>query len=623
MLSTEITKATSTREKYQTLVDFIHTHNYDIEPSQSADFSGAHIVYEPLYKKQLDEILPGVTHPATFIRLRKATEWNLPHEIVDYVFSNDFGTELVDDTDCRAPGSGTPFVAIGRRLASSPVDIESTEAYEQYINVEPLPEARTDYRTRAYVPNKCWFHPIFDILEEQYNFSPADVITIFPPAEREMFEYHIGRTVTGRPDNIQYTNVNPDVTKTYNFKYRTIVIVYGEPGLGKSTQMDYINRTLRILGYDVQATSEFGKQFGVSRYAKANLAYIDDVTLQELEYTFKQGGGTFKSLGSSGVIATEEKYQRETTILSDCAIILNTNNWSSNLAYGVDDGLVSRIRVLTTYTAAEIFELSTSQQLKLEAGMSPIGSESPDLRTEEHITWLCKRLNELVVKLELPPVTITPNLVMAWYFRKCADKFINLTNPQDTFKIISRKLRNQMDLEITSTFIKLMQVAYFLFEPEAKMLPALTRSSLALLLQYTTRLCCDKRLNDVRQHFKQLWLLDGSSQTHPYYALRQLDMPILDIVNKEWQASYTQKASSGQDYIKDVFGNLATRFGFKLARSVESIFRNWNDAQLLYKQHKLLAKELSSILNEFPKTATTGVIESGWLHDEYYNPRSL
>ena len=173
-------------------------------------------------------------------------------EITDYVL----GLENLKALRHKKLGGGTYDLGI---------------AYEP-SRIQPLLTSRTLNNVFAYVPELEWF----DKRVRDMKFE--DIVTVFPPAEAEMFKLIIGRACVGRTGN-----VHPGTNDVVKHGFRKAGIIVGEPGVGKSTVLNGVLKAMQYCGFNVVNFGQFGSRFNQGSVISSHLAYNDDLTLDSLE----------------------------------------------------------------------------------------------------------------------------------------------------------------------------------------------------------------------------------------------------------------------------------------------------------------------------------------------------
>ena len=246
--------------------------------------------------------------------------------------------------------------------------------------------------TLKWLPQKEWF----DTRIQQVELK--DLITILPEAEMKMLALCIGRALIG--ENNSVTSDRVDIKHTF----RTMPIMVGKTaGLGKSTLMEYLISAMQECGYQVAALTSKDARFGWGKIIRSDLAYCDDLTPASQKRVITSENT--KSIISANKINTERKGVDSVMTKARCVMIANSNDYSRSDFYKMDSGMKSRIKLLATHSGSGL-----KKALRKVEGVS---EGTPSLKTEEHWTYLAKKLD-------------TSEKVLAlWLMRLCADLFMD------------------------------------------------------------------------------------------------------------------------------------------------------------------------------------------------------
>jgi hypothetical protein len=266
------------------------------------------------------------------------------------------------------------------------------------------------------VPQKSWFDPRIQEVTAQ------DLLSIFPEAERQMFLLLVGRIVVGSGDSTTVEGID------INHKFRSMGIVLGEPGLGKSALMTFVMDALKNCGYDIQTMADNFGRFGWGEIAVSHLAYLDDLTKSTQQKMLHSG--LTKQLVSNGVLRTENKGVDAINVKSRTVIIACSNEWNARDLYNADDGIKDRVNMLSIYQETELKKM-------VGTGLS---SGSPDFRTWHHWNYLAKKLNT------------TTDVLGFWLLHLSSEEFLKVAGytesvlPRDPkkFPSLSDETYNQM-----------------------------------------------------------------------------------------------------------------------------------------------------------------------------------
>lgn len=589
----EPAQALTNSEQYKNLEKAFYNAGWMIRMNPMSKNSFYHDVLAPRRDMNTLEPLKGITFPKTFEPLRYATIDDYEHapEIPD-----GFGTELIDPTGAYKPNASSTFLDFTKFMMASHSARQRQLVRETWeLGIDAFPKDESFAETVAFVPPTRWFDPKITEIEER------DILTIFPQAERELLCLLIGRIVVGRSGNWQ-----PGLQKAIQHTCRMLGIILGiDAGLGKSYTCNQLINALKYAGYHVEAISKFGR-FGIGSVANSHLAYKDDITAPELDRLLKEGAGLLKSVVTNELIKCEEKFIAEHMTYSHTAMLLNTNAFSPNLLYGLDEGIVSRMKILSTIRQ---YELNNFDSNPSSRDVSSASEGSPTLSPPTHIPWLCK-------KYDIEPITL-----FLWLCRLCADKFYALIESGDPNPLrlrvehLTKHLQVSFDDNASEAFLELLAFCHILANCEKTeyTVPEMNPRYLTEALQYAVTFCVHKDLNPMRAKLKQLWEDQGRPERHPYFAIRRLQLPSL--VDAYKQACSQIKDVSLEDYLKAVFSRLITRSGFKFGASPVYLIADWQSMRDKQETLRYLVTQFEEC-REIAGMQT----DTGWLLSPQYSP---
>jgi hypothetical protein len=493
-------------------------------------------------------------------------------EITDYVL----GVENLKALRHKKMGGGTYKLGI----AHSPSTIEAL------LSVNNLNDMF------SYVPENDWFN------ENVRSLKFEDIVTIFPPAEAEMFKLIIGRACVGRTGS-----VHPGSDETIKHGFRKAGVIVGEPGVGKTTILNGVMRAMQYCGYDVVSMGDFGSRFNQGAVISSHLAYNDDLTMESLEKMLK--AHSFKSVVTGGTEKVENKGTDAIEVVSNTVIIANCNEIRSEISYSLDSGAISRLALISTYRVFEQEEMSE------QAGR--------DLHPVANIRHLCNTLDvdELTLFMKI--------------MRDCTDFFLDKVNSGTDVHFYSEQLlpylRIQIHKNALECFIRFCFLAYAIRDQKGtgNHLPEMTLGSLGTILESTRFLMVDMKANNLRKNMKEHWEQTKRDQAHPYWAQRKM---LITSVDKAYETFNTFKADKDLSLAtENVFTALTLRDGFSMSKKTSHIVRTWEmvrgEKNKIYKlANELIAtitdkEELDYICNK------TNRCKSDWLYDPAYDPSQL
>lgn len=444
----------------------------------------------------------------------------------------------------------------------------------------------------AYVPELNWFDkPIQDLKFE-------DIVTIFPPAEAEMFKLIIGRACVGRTGS-----VHPGTKKPIRHGFRKAGVIVGEPGVGKTTILNGIMDAMRYCGYKTVSMGDFGSKFNQGAVISSHLAYNDDLTMESLEKMLK--AHSFKSVVTGGTEKVENKGVDAVEVVSNTVIIANCNEIRSEISYSLDQGAISRLALISTYRAFEQEEMSDR--------------EGRDIHPIANIRYLCKKYNvdELTLFMRV--------------MRECTDFFLEKVNSGTDVHFYSEQLlpylRIQIHKNALECFIRFCFLSYAIRDQKGQgnYLPELTLGSLATILESTRFIMIDMKANNIRKNMKQHWENAKRDHSHPYWAQRKM---LISSIDKSYDIFNNYKNDRDLSLATEsVFSALTLRDGFSMSKKMSHIVRTWEmvrgERNRIYK----LANELLSTLTDPEEvkyvTDKNNRCNAEWIYSPTYDPSKL
>jgi len=233
----------------------------------------------------------------------------------------------------------------------------------------------------AHIPLRSWFPA------QLQDYDASGLLTLFPEAEKKMLMLVIARAVIGRSGN--------DVAEgTVDHNFRSMALIVGDPGLGKSTFLYYLTDALEHLGFVCKAGPTNLNQFAWAAAEHSSLMHWDDMT-EDFQGRLL-ANNNIKSIVSGGPIMVEPKGEAAYEIKSNPALVALTNVANYMHLIGLDPGVLSRVNHLLTYSKEELDE----------RGLMPL---------REHWVAESKRLGV--------PIRLLAMLLI----RECIDLFLDVT----------------------------------------------------------------------------------------------------------------------------------------------------------------------------------------------------
>lgn len=493
-------------------------------------------------------------------------------EITDYVL----GLENLKALRHKKLGGGTYDLGI---------------AYEP-SRIQPLFTSRTLNNVFAYVPELEWF----DKKVQDMKFE--DIITVFPPAEAEMFKLIIGRACVGRTGN-----VHPGTNDVLKHGFRKAGVIVGEPGVGKSTVLNGVLKAMQFCGFNVVNFGQFGSRFNQGSVISSHLAYNDDLTLDSLERMLNSH--SFKSVVTGGTEKVENKGTDAIEVVSNTVLIANCNEIRPEISYSLDSGAISRLALISTYRVFEQEEMSEK--------------EGRDMHPVANIKYLCK-------KYGVDEVTLFMRVM-----RECTDFFLGKVRAGEDVHFYSEQLlpylRIQIHKNALECFVRLCMLSYAIRDQKGQgsYLPELTLGSLATILESTRYIMIDMKANTLRRNMKANWEAAKRDQTHPYWAQRKM---LITSVDKSYEIFGNYQSDKDLTLaIESVFNALTLRDGFSMAKKASHIVRVWE--QIRGEKNKIykLANDLLATITDPDELAhitdKSKRCKPDYLYSATYDPKKL
>jgi hypothetical protein len=594
--------------KYAQIVSFLERNGYYLKVNLDSKLTSYHDLYEKFTPSGVNSHLSpkGITYPDWFEFLVPASETTL-EAIQNEILNDGMGESL--DPDLKE--FCLPLFIYRQGRASEVTDyvlgIENLKAlrhkkigggtYHLGIvyspgSIEPMMKAKTVHNVFSYVPEISWFD------KKIRDLKFEDIVTIFPPAEAEMFKLIIGRACVGRTGGI-----HPGTEAVIKHGFRKAGIIVGEPGVGKTTILNGLMKAMQYCGYDVVNMGDFGSRFNQGAVVSSNLAYNDDLTMESLEKMLT--ARSFKSVVTGGTEKVENKGTDAIEVVSNTVIVANCNEIRSEISYSLDSGAISRLALISTYRAFEQEEMSE------KAGR--------DIHPVPHIRHLCKTL-------DVDEVTLFMRVM-----RECTDFFLNKVNSGVDVHFHSEQLlpylRIQIHKNALECFIRFCFLAFAIRDQAGKgvYLPELTLGSLATILESARFLMIDMKANNLRRNMKEHWETDRRGQNHPYWAQRKL---LITSIDKAYEIFNNYKSDKDLALAtENVFSSLTLRDGFSMGKKMSHIVRTWEmvrgERNRIYK----MANELLSSLTDQEEinyiTNKNNRCKTDWIYDSDYDPSKL
>lgn len=239
-----------------------------------------------------------------------------------------------------------------------------------------------------------------------------------------------------------------------------------------------------------------------------------------------------------------------------------------------------------------IATLYNVQLAKLE--LTGVSKGSPSPYPFYHLPWLADKLG------------IDTNVLMLWFLRLCADRFLALIESEDKHalefrvKQLSNKLSCQFNKDITDCIVSAMMLSYLIMQeqPANCRIPELTTISLGTVLQSLRFICIDERAHYVRTLIKEDWDAQNRREGHPWKAIARLKRTSIDLAYNQFLEQNNIFKSDVERMAKLVFGSFALRDGFNIGTGIVYITSAWESARLYTKDMQQLAISIHASIDK-------------------------
>lgn len=606
--SDEELKTTGPAYKYARILNSLEVNGYYLKVNLDSKLTSFHDLYEKFTPSGIHAHLAprGIVYPEWFEFLVPASETTL-----ETIQNEVLGETMMCDLDPDTRDFCLPLFIYRSGRASEVTDyvlgVENLKALRHkkmgggtyHLGIAHSPEsiknyflAKTVHNIFSYVPEISWFD------KKVQDLTFEDIITIFPPPEAEMFKLIIGRACVGRTGS-----VHPGNEEVIKHGFRKAGIIVGEPGVGKTTILNGIMKSMQYCGYNVVNMGDFGSRFNQGSVISSNLAYNDDLTMESLERMLK--AHSFKSVVTGGTEKVENKGTDAIEVVSNTVIVANCNEIRSEISYSLDSGAISRLALISTYRSFEQEEMSEK--------------EGRDIHPVANIKHLCR-------ELQVDEITLFMRVM-----RHCTDFFLDKVNSGVDVHFHSEQLlpylRIQIHKNALECFIRFCFLSFAIRDQKGQgdYLPELTLGSLATILESTRFLMIDMRANNLRRNMKAHWENEKRDQNHPYWAQRKM---LITSVDKAYEIFNNYKSDKDLALAtENVFSALTLRDGFSMSKKQSHIVRTWEQVRGEKKRIYRMANELIATITDAEElkviTDKSKRADTSWVYESSYDPQKL
>lgn len=525
--------------------------------------------------------MKGITYPQGFTYYRAIT----PNEFDDV---QSMWVEAIYEIDPDVAEFWSPLFIPKSANATTKLDLytlqrlQLTSRYEKQfggathdLGISFHPQECLDTKTtpQAFIPERDWFD------ESLHQVTLEDIFTLYDTYEMKMFALCLGRAVVGRTNHIPVGRTEP-ITHTF----RNMLVSYGyEPGQGKSVMMNNFINALRKVGYRVSNFDSLSKQFNLGSVISAHIAYKDDMTSDALKSNLK--ASNTKQAITNAQIRVENKGVDAIEQWSHALFITNINRYDPNIMYDLDDGIMSRVALLSTRFNVELDEIT------------PTGASegTPSILPFYHYPYLAEKLG------------ISLDALMLWTLRLCADYFLSLIESEDKsalvkeVKRITTRLRTQFNKDITNCVTSALQLSCLLTSKDLDkvFIPEITPSAIKRGLNDFLFVSADLRCHQLRNLIKEDWNKKGRPEGHPWKAIAKVKKASIDLAWEDYQKQVSTNSKDLDLAVKTAFGRFTLVDGFKVGAGLVYVTSAWEESRKHQEEYKQLVRNIRKEIPNF------------------------
>lgn len=256
------------------------------------------------------------------------------------------------------------------------------------------------------------------------------------------------------------------------------------------------------------------------------------------------------------------------------------------MVYKLDDGILSRIRMIATKFNVELIEDQKS--------LTGASKGSPSIYPFLHIPYLAKKYQCDI------------ETVMLWFLRLCADKFVSLIEDEDSraleleMKNLTPRLRSQFNTDITVCITNCMHLCYMLRQrlPKKVFMPELTSTSLGETLKAMLYVAVDQRAKSVRDLIKEDWVNQSMCDGHPWKAIKMLKSSSIHLAFDNYTQNHNLLKQDVNKLIKLVFGSFSLKDGFSIGTGSIYVNSAWVESVINQERLKITADGIQKRLDD-------------------------
>lgn len=483
------------------------------------------------------------------------------------------------------------------------------------------------YGTRAespltYVPAMEWFD------ERLRELTFDDIFILFPPAEREIFKLWLGRLGVGRKGNIP-DNKGQENNPIMHTARMAVIILSKEAGIGKSYMTEgNLFPALEKVGFMVGNFRSTGDRFGMRDIVKSHVVAKDDVSEETLQRFLK--AEETKILITNGSLPVEEKFCPIETVNTRCSILLNSNSWSANYGYALDQGTQSRIKCITTYTLNELENNLNGDVPKVLKGLK-------NLKPMTTFAHLANQYN------------VSKQTLMLYAVRLASDHFYKVITDKSTDEPLrnevylwTSRLRYRFKTDILNSFTKMLALSSAIIKVitgDRYAFPEFTFKNFYSQSKKLYFLAVDPSGLDFTTILKDEWRKSGSVTNHPYQSLRDIRFDTLSSAIEWADENYLDVITSGgkvrlteQELVENYIKRIVMRDGFKLGPSLSALIEAVNSTKyqleeiyslaitIVDRLHEMESPQLERLTSFCQNSKKVKVIDDWMKFNENYDP---
>lgn len=403
------------------------------------------------------------------------------------------------------------------------------------------------------------------------------LLWLYDQPERDMMALHIGRAASLPQGGVQAGETDP-----VEHSYRNVIILKGQPFVGKSWFNNWLIAGFESCGLTTSVIHDLGRQFGHAEWVGSAWSYLDDTTETMISHFFNSA--VLKTVASNGLINAESKGVDHLTVKAFTAPILLANNIDSRHLANCDEGNANRIKIV----ACKDLHGCKIAASEIKPG-SPLYGVNSVIPAETFIPLA----NKAGVSAE----------VLAMYFiRLCLDYFESFSMQDLATKVnrISQELyetyvSNGMNIlaksavlsyllkhNLTNEEISLLQVKF----SEAGNSAPFILDSLMSLADLDCRITYETQ-GLIKSLIKQHWLRANKDSTHPWVTHRNYSTTLITKLGTLAESQKENLTRKGRDSVPlekvyhAVFHELRDSAGNPSVYSISRVQDAWKAALIL------------------------------------------